>query len=219
MSSAKVFMTGATGYIGSRLAPLLLQEGCSVRALVRPGSERKLPPGCSPLIGDPLRPESFAGALGDSGTFVQLVGVPHPSPRKAEQFRKIDLASVRASVAVARAGRIQHFVYVSVAHPAPIMAAYIAVRQEGERLIRESGMNATILRPWYVLGPGHRWPYALLPVYAICERLPVFKEGAARLGLLTLDQMLRALATAVKDPPSGVRVWEVPDIRRVSRSP
>ena len=51
----------------------------------------------------------------------------------------------------------------------PMMKAYIQVRSECEAMIRESGMNATILRPWYVLGPGHRWPYLLLPVYKIME--------------------------------------------------
>jgi len=45
------------------------------------------------------------------------------------------------------------------------MKAYIAVREECEEIIQESGLNATILRPWYVLGPGHRWPYMLLPMY------------------------------------------------------
>jgi uncharacterized protein YbjT (DUF2867 family) len=80
--------------------------------------------------------------------------------------------AIRASVEAARATGVRHLVYVSVAHPAPVMRAYIAVRQEGERLIRASGLAATILRPWYVLGPGHRWPYLLLLRYwAACRGL------------------------------------------------
>ena len=63
-----------------------------------------------------------------------------------------------------RSAGVQHFVYISVAHPAPMMKAYIEVRSQCEAMIRQSGMNATILRPWYVLGPGHRWPYLLLPI-------------------------------------------------------
>jgi hypothetical protein len=39
-------------------------------------------------------------------------------------------------------------------------------------------MNATILRPWYVLGPGHQWPYLLLPMYKLMELLPSTREGA-----------------------------------------
>jgi uncharacterized protein YbjT (DUF2867 family) len=213
-----VFITGATGYIGSRLVRLLLAQRCTVHALVRPGSEGKLPVGCTPVIGDPLRRESFAEKIAPAKTFVQLVGVPHPSPRKAEQFRQVDLVSVRESVAAASRAGIAHFIYVSVAHPAPLMKAYIEVRQQGEQFIRQSGMRATILRPWYVLGPGHRWAYALLPAYWICERLPATRESARRLGLIQLNEMLRALVQAVTEPADGTRVWEVPDIRRVARA-
>jgi len=97
-----------------------------------------------------------------------------------------------------------------------MMKAYIAVRAECEDSLRESGMNATILRPWYVLGPGHRWPYALLPFYKLMELLPATREGATRLGLVTLDQMIRALLSAVENPPNGVRIVQVPEIRSAS---
>ena len=93
------------------------------------------------------------------------------------------------------------------------MKDYIEARAEGERLLRATGLNATILRPWYVLGPGHRWPVFLWPVYWIAERIPKFREGALRTGLVTLEQMLKALALAVDNPPKGVRIWEVPQIR------
>jgi uncharacterized protein YbjT (DUF2867 family) len=76
---------------------------------------------------------------------------------------------------------------------------------------------ATVLRPWYVLGPGHRWPAALVPLYWVLERLPATRAGARRLGLVTLEQMLRALVAAVEHPPPATRVVEVPEIRAVSR--
>ena len=80
-------------------------------------------------------------------------------------------------------------------------------------MIRQSGMHATILRPWYVLGPGHRWPYFLLPAYKLMELLPQTREGARRLGLVTLDQMSQALVASVENPLPGVRIVEVPEIR------
>ncbi|HEX8243550.1 MAG TPA: hypothetical protein VF541_08645, partial [Longimicrobium sp.] len=74
--------------------------------------------------------------------------------------------------------------------------------------------RATFIRPWYVLGPGHRWAYALKPVYWLLERIPATREQARRLGLVTLDDMVAALVHAVENPPaSGLRVVEVPEIR------
>lgn len=208
-----VFVTGGTGYVGSRLIARLLERGHSVRALVRAGSEKRLSTGCEPVTGDPLDDASFADRVAPCDTFVQLVGVAHPSPAKAAQFRSVDLASALASVRAATKARVSHFVYVSVAQPAPAMRAYVEARAEGEAAIRAAGLHATILRPWYVLGPGHRWPYLLLPGYWLFERIPATRATARRVGLVTLPQMVAALTRAVETPTRGVRVVEVPEIR------
>lgn len=213
----RVFVAGGTGYLGRRLIPRLRERGHTVTALVRRGSEGRIDG--SIAVGDPLDRASFEKQIYPTDTFVQMVGVPHPSPAKGDQFRAIDLVSVRASVAAAREAGVGHFVYVSVAQPAPIMQEYIAVRAEGEALLRSSGMNATILRPWYVLGPGHRWPVLLLPFYGLCALLPWTRAGARRLGLVSLDRMVGALVHAVENPPAGVRVVEVPEIRATSSTP
>jgi uncharacterized protein YbjT (DUF2867 family) len=217
MTRRNVFITGGTGYIGRVLIPRLLERGHAVRALVRRGSEPKLPPGCDAVIGNALDGSTFADQVRPSNTFVQLVGVPHPSPAKAAEFQSIDLVSARASVAAAFGAGVRHFVYVSVAQPAPVMKAYQAARAEGETLIRDSGMNATIIRPWYVLGPGHRWAYSLIPMYWLFERIPGTRETARRLGLVTLDQMVGAITTAVEAPADGVRIYDVPSIREAAK--
>ena len=149
-------------------------------------------------------------------TLVHLVGTPHPSPAKAPEFRRVDLPSIEASVAAASAAHAAHLVYVSVAHPAPVMKAYIEVRTAGEAAIVRAGLTATVLRPWYVLGPWRRWPVLLLPVYAVLERWPSTRDRAQRLGLVTIDQMIAALVHAVEEPPpsGAVRVVSVPEIRR-----
>ena len=214
---ASICITGGTGYIGRRLIPLLTIRGHQVKAVVRPGSERKLPGGVSLVLADPLKENSYTEAIGGSDTFVHLIGVPHPSPAKAAQFRAIDLPSAQVALKAARAAGVRHFIYLSVAQPASMMRAFVAVRAEGEALIRASGIHATFVRPWYVLGPGHRWPYVLLPFYWIAERIPATRGSAFRLGLITISQMLNALVWAVENPPDGVRILDVPRIRELSR--
>ncbi len=213
MPGFSVFITGGTGYMGQRLIPRLLTRGHRVRALARSGSEGRLPRDCTPVIGNALDASGWQDQIQPADTFVQLIGTPHPSSLKAKQFQEIDLVSVRASVAAAKRAGIGHFVYVSVAQPAPVMKVYQQVRAQGEALIRESGMRATILRPWYVLGPGHWWPYALVPIYRALELWPSTRESARRLGLISLEQMLVALVHAVENPADGVRVVEVPEMK------
>ena len=211
-------MTGGTGYIGPRLIPLLRKRGHQIKALVRGGSEKKLPAGVTGVAGDALKIDSYTEHVRGSDTFVHLIGVRHPSPAKAKQFREIDLVSIQVAIKAASEAGVRHFVYLSVAHPAPVMREFIAVRSAGEQMIRESGINATFVRPWYVLGPGHWWPYAIVPVYWVLERLPQTKESAERLGLVTITQMLSALVWAIENPPNGVQILDVPKIRELSRS-
>src|SRR5262249_36781308 len=154
----RVFLAGATGYLGSRLGARLAARGHAVRALVRPGSERKLPAEAEPAPGDALDASTYRERIAPADTFVHLVGVAHPTPAKAEQFRSVGLVSIREAAPAAAAAGVRHFVYVSVAHPAPTMHAYVAARVEGEALLAATGLPATVLRPFYVLGPGHWWP-------------------------------------------------------------
>ena len=211
-----ILITGGTGYIGTRLAAALSARGHSVRALVRPGSAHRLPEHVVTVAGNALNAASVTSVAEPTDTLVHLVGTAHPNPSKAEEFRRVDLESIRASVAAAKERRIAHLVYVSVAHPAPAMQAYVAARVEGEAAIAEAGLTATILRPWYVLGPGHYWPVVLIPFYAIGEMLPATRDSARRLGLVSVAQMVRALVVAVESPPvTGTRrTVEVPEIRR-----
>jgi uncharacterized protein YbjT (DUF2867 family) len=211
-----VLVTGGTGYIGTRLVSALIARDHAVRALVRPGSAYRLREGVVTVAGNALNAASVTSVVEPTDTLVHLVGTPHPNPSKAEEFRRVDLESIRASVAAAKARRIAHLVYVSVAHPAPAMQAYVAARVEGEAAVAEAGLTATILRPWYVLGPGHWWPVVLMPFYAIGELLPSTRESARRLGLVSVAQMVRALVSAVESPPAEgtQRIVEVPEIRR-----
>lgn len=163
--SLSIFLTGGTGYIGTALISAMLERGHQVRALVRPGSEGRLPPQCEVVSGNALDPASYANRVAPSDTFVQLVGVHHPSPSKVAEFQTIDRASGLGAIEAAKRAQVKHFIYLSVAQPAPVMKRYIAVRTECEAVLQTTAMNITIVRPWYVLGPGHRWPYALLPVY------------------------------------------------------
>lgn len=209
-----VFITGGTGYVGRPLIETLSREPVNVTAVARPVSVSKLPSGCTRIVGDVLDSRSYCDHVPSGCTFVHLVGVSHPAPWKANEFRSIDLVSMEQSLAAAKHAGARHFVFVSVAHPAPVMRSFIQVRMRCEELISSSGIAATILRPWYVLGPGHYWPYALLPFYKLFEAIPATRKGAVRLGLVKRAEVVKALAIAALSPvTAGVHVLETPEIR------
>jgi uncharacterized protein YbjT (DUF2867 family) len=211
----RVAITGATGYLGRAITAKLSQKGHHVRALIRPGTRDRVAPGAEAHELDLFDVNELARGLENCDTVVHLVGTAHPSPRKAPEFVRVDLASARACVAAAMRSAVTHFVYVSVAQPAPVMKAYLSARAEAERVLSQSGLAATVVRPWYVLGPGHRWPLLLVPAYAFADLFPGLRAGARRLGLVTLAQMTDTLVDAIERPPNAgmTRLVEVPQIK------
>jgi uncharacterized protein YbjT (DUF2867 family) len=209
-----VLVTGGTGYIGSALIPALLERGHRVRVLTRQGSAGRVPEGAEAVVGDPLSIESIKSALRFGDTIVHLVGTSELT--NEAELERVDLGSIRATVGAARGSGVLHLVYVSVAQPSPVMRAYVAARAAGERVIEDAGMRATVLRPLYVLGPGRRWPALLAPLYAVAAVIPGLRQGARRAGLVTLQQMVRALVRAVEHPaPRGTTIIDVPMIKQV----
>jgi uncharacterized protein YbjT (DUF2867 family) len=145
-----------------------------------------------------------------------LLGVSHPGPSKKELFRKIDFASAAATISAARQAECSHFIYVSVAQtPTSVMKDYQQVRAECEEMIRASSLKATIIRPWYIIGPGHYWPLLLIPLFKLLEVIPQTKQKAKALRLVYLKQMLNTLIHAVEHQPDNTQIIEIERIRQM----
>lgn len=210
----EVFITGATGYIGKRLIKKLLLHNHRVTALVRKGSEHKLSQHVKSVIANPFDANSFQSYIPEGAVFVQLLGVSHPSPKKAQEFKEIDLRSVKASADAAAFAKVSNFVYVSVAmRPTKVMATYQQCRNEGEQYCKSKGFNCCFIRPWYVVGPGHWWPILLLPLYGIGELIPRLRIKTRAFALVSIGQMIDTLVNAVEAAPSPIKIVEIKSIR------
>lgn len=214
-----IFITGGTGYIGSRLVKKLLSENnYRIKTLVRTGSEKKIPHGCEIVFGNALDSASYKNDIEKDSIFIHLIGVAHPSPAKKEAFKKIDLVSVQEAVKAAVFAGATHFIYLSVSqYPTNIMKDFQQVRAEGERLLKASGIKSSFVRPWYVLGPGHWWPLVLKPFFWLSKITGFKKEAAKNLDTVTIQQTIDTLIHAVQTLPASVNVYNVPDIKKIKK--
>jgi nucleoside-diphosphate-sugar epimerase len=182
--------------------------------LVRKGLEQKLPPGCEIIIGDALNATSYQDKIASSPIFVHLIGVHHPSPSKKEQFKKIDLASIREAAKAATYARVIHFIYLSVSmYPTKIMKDFQDVRIEGEQMLMQASLKTSFISPWYVLGPGHWWPVLLKPFLFFAKFIPGKREAARQLDTVTIKQMIITLLHAIKNPPGKNEIYDVVKIK------
>lgn len=182
-----IFFTGATGYIGQRLKKQLLHRGNRVIGLVRKGSEQKLVGGAIAVTANPFDSTSFESSIPKDSVFIRLPGVSHPSPTKTKQFEDVDLKSVMSSVDGAVNSGVAHLIYVSVAMaPSNLMASYHQIRKNGETYCKTKGLKCTFIRPRYLVNPGHYWSVLLLPLYGIAKIIPVWRQKARGMALVTI---------------------------------
>jgi uncharacterized protein YbjT (DUF2867 family) len=212
-----IFITGGTGYIGKRLIKRLRDLGYDVTALVRKGSEHRLPTGIRAIIADPFDASTFQQWIPKGCIYIQLPGVSHPSPGKKEQFREVDLQSVKASADAAIKTGASHFIYMSVAMTdSNILKEYQAARKEGENYLLSTPLVCTFIRPWHVIGPGHLWPVFLQPLHQIRKLLFAGKKKSEKISFITIGQLLDVMMKAIESPPQKLRIFEIRHIKHKS---
>ncbi|GAA3578446.1 hypothetical protein GCM10022197_39830 [Microlunatus spumicola] len=172
-----VLLTGATGLVGSRLLPRLVDEGHDVRALVR--GEAALPPGATAVRGDLADPASLRVAVEGVDVVVHLAAFFRTGDEKAIWRANLDgtrnlLDAVREHAPQAR------FVMTSTGNvydadqarpgresdPCTPTAAYPASKLAAELLVRESGLTWSILRLPFVYGEGDGHLASMPPLVA-----------------------------------------------------
>lgn len=212
-----LFITGGTGYIGSRLMNSLNKVEFRIIALVRPGSEHKVPSGVELIIADVFKPEEWIAKVPLDSIFIHLLGVAHPSPAKKNLFQTIDLRAVKIVATAAKETQSKKFIYLSVAmEPSSIMKDFQEAKIKGEEYIISLNLLHVFIRPWYVLGPGHWWPYLLFPLFKLLEIIPATAKKAKAFGFVNIKQMVRSLVYIVNHLDEVPDVIEIGNIKRIS---
>ncbi|TCB95712.1 SDR family oxidoreductase [Micromonospora zingiberis] len=167
----RCLVTGATGYIGGRLAPRLLAAGHDVRCLARrAGRLRDVPWAGQVEIAeaDLSRPETLPAALDGVDVAYYLV---HSLGQAG--FEAADRQAARNFAAAARAAGVRRIVYLGGPEPAPddpAPSAHLRSRREVGRILLDSGVPTAVLRAAVIIGSGSA---SFEMLRHLTERLPV----------------------------------------------
>lgn len=172
-----ILLAGATGYLGGKVAAMLLERGDPLRVLVRPGSSY------APLV--ELGAEAVEGDLKDRvsieaavrGARVVVTTANSAARGGDDTPETVDLLGNRNLVEAAVSAGVERFVFVSAYGVAPDSPVpFFRAKAETERRVRDSGIPHVILAPdlfmevWVPMVVGN----------AINEKRPVTLVGAAR---------------------------------------
>lgn len=235
----KVLVTGATGFIGKRLLPVLRAQNHSLRLLVRDPERAKglVAPQTELFRGDLESPSCFPAALESVDAVIHMAGLVSAVGRK--DFSRVNGEATRrlALAAAAQSGEPPRFVYVSSQAaagpnlpgrtrveedlPSPV-SHYGSSKREGELALESlpiSKLPWTILRPPAVYGPGD---IALFPFFQMAAKGTVIlpARAAMRFSLIHVDDLCAGIAAALTSPRAIGRHYflageEQPTVREV----
>lgn len=174
----RVFVTGATGFLGRHLLPLLADFDEVVCLARWPKIDSAdAPPNVRWISGDLNDPSSFSEALRGMDATVHLAALTGKA--RAAEYDRVNVAGTRSLLEAARQAGVPYFLHVSsvaVKFPDKSGYPYGRSKQEGETLVRASGLQYTIVRPAIILGSGSPVWKGVAPMLKL-PMMPVFGDG------------------------------------------
>lgn len=212
---AKVLLTGASGYIGGRLLPLLQADGLAVRCLARRPEflTGHVPPGTEIVQGNVLDPASLTAALEGVETAYYLIHSMGDGGNFQHQERRGAIHFAHA----AKAAGVARIIYLGgLGDPEGALSPHLSSRHEVGMLLRESGAHVIELRASIVIGSGS---LSFEMVRTLVERLPVMitpRWVSVLAQPIAVEDVLGYLKLARTLPTEGHRIYEIGGADRVS---
>jgi nucleoside-diphosphate-sugar epimerase len=212
----RVLVTGASGFVGSVACAELAGRGHEVLAMVRrPGSE---PAGTVAVHADLTDGERLRAAVaGAAPQAVLHLAAEIASQRSAARIEAVNVDGTRRLLEACRAaGTAPKVVFASTVvtgdaggrvltedEPLPVQTAYGRSKQEGEMLLRRSGLPGVVVRPSHVYGSGGWYAEDLVKRLRSPGRFCVIGRGDNLWDVVHVDDVARACADALERAPAG----------------
>jgi uncharacterized protein YbjT (DUF2867 family) len=212
-STSRCLVTGATGYIGGLLAPVLLDGGHAVRALARDPAKLRDAPWRD-------RAEVVRGDLGDVDSLteafdgVDVVYYLVHSMGTSSDFVSAEAQSAGNVVTAAKRTGVRRIVYLSGLHPDGELSPHLRSRTAVGDILVESGIETVVLQAGIVVGSGSA---SFEMIRHLTDRLPVMttpKWVHNKIQPIAVDDVLHYLAEAADATIPQSRTWDIggPDV-------
>jgi uncharacterized protein YbjT (DUF2867 family) len=208
----QVFLTGASGFVGSGILPELLAKGYNVTCLVRKNSllwKTYAEHNHVRLVeGDLLQPETYFSSLAECDAIIHLIGIIRENPEKGVTFERVHTEGTKAIVdACIRAGFAKdgkRFIHMSALGARPgASTMYFQTKWASEELVRQSGMPYVIFRPSVIFGPEDEFVNMLAGLVRM-PLTPVIGDGQYRLQPVSLRTVSDVFVKALTYEPVNI---------------
>ncbi len=204
-----ILVTGATGYIGGRLVPRLLESGYRVRCLVRDPARLQGRPwqqSVEIMGGDVLQPESLSDVMQDVKVAYYLIH----SMTSGAGFHERDMDAASAFAAAAKRANVERIIFLGgLADDTPTLSEHLRSRQQTGSALRSAGVPVTEFRAGVIVGSGS---LSFEMIRYLTERVPIMicpRWVYTRTQPIGIQEVLEYLAAALTVPESSGRIIEI----------
>ena len=197
-----VVVTGASGFVGTRLCTRLVEDGWKVRALVRNTSKAAHRLGHLKLemrVADIRDPDAVRAAMRDAGSVVHLAAIALEKP--GQTYASVNTEATRIVLEAAKAESIERFIHMSQ-NGSDSSSPYPFLRSKGiaQDLVTESSLRWTILRPSVIFGPEDEFVNVLARLVRLSPLVfPVPGGGTALFQPIAVGDVVRAIMRVLED--------------------
>jgi uncharacterized protein YbjT (DUF2867 family) len=207
----RVLVTGATGFVGPKVANTIVDAGHEVRVLERkPGSWSKAGIRCQEAVqGDMTDPQSLRTAAAGRDVVVHLVAIRQGRP---EAFQQVMVEGTRSLIEAAKEAGVKRFVLMSAlgtTEETKDLVPYYGAKWQQEKDLEASGLEHVIIRPSFIFGLNG----GILPTFRKLAKLtpvtPITGSGQQRIQPIWIDDLAAYFAAAVDKPDAANRLFEL----------
>jgi nucleoside-diphosphate-sugar epimerase len=219
----RLLVTGATGFLGTVVCDELLERDHEVHALVR--REGSAPSGTAAVAGDLTNAGSLIRALESAAPeCVVHLAAEIASQRDPAKIHEVNVEGTRALIAACEPSGVRRIVFASTVVTGdakgalldeetqlPVETEYGRSKQKGELLVRESSLQAVIIRPSHVYGPGGWFVEEFVNRLRQPGRFAVIGSGKNWWDVVRVEDVASACADAAERAPAGALYHVVDD--------
>lgn len=205
----RVFLTGATGFVGQEVRRQLLAAGWEIVAIARHMTAATSAPGVIQVAAD-LNGDAWPRWCEGCTAAIHLVGIIRESPRLGVTFDRVHRQATERVIAACKELGIVRLVHMSaLGARADAVAGYHRSKWAAEEAIRGSGLDWTIIRPSLIFGPGDGFTSGLAAPLRRAPVFPVFGDGQVRLQPVAVGEVAAAFVRSLGAAAAIARTVEI----------
>jgi uncharacterized protein YbjT (DUF2867 family) len=223
----RVFVTGASGFVGSAVVRELIGRSFAVNALVRGKKPLEIAGDIREIHADLSDAAALDEGLRNCSAAIHLVGIIMENPGKGVTFEQVHVEGTRSIVDATRRAGIRRYIHMSaLGTRADAKSEYHKTKWQAEEIVRASGLDWTIIRPSMIHGPNGafmkmeaKWVRKQSPPFFF---MPYFGAGilglggAGRLQPVYVKDVAKAFVDAIGNPKTICETYDLGGVEQLT---